>query len=88
MSPLLAALNTLLVEQNSNRFAHGFQPQKPVLWLMILVCLMSLWLTHRLVDKLAMAKKDRLCWLAINTLTGVIGLVTFILIYRPFKNSI
>ncbi|NQZ07734.1 MAG: hypothetical protein HRT35_11280 [Algicola sp.] len=87
MSPLLAGLNTLLVEQNPNRFANGFQPQKPVLWLMILVCLMSLWLTHRLVDKLAMTKKERLCWLAINTLTGVIGLLTLLLIYRPFKNT-
>ncbi len=83
ISPLLAGLNTILIERNFAQFSILLRSSfsSPVLWLMGMMTTLSLLITWRLSLKMWLPKRQQHGWLLVNALTGICGLLTFVMIY-------
>jgi hypothetical protein len=87
ISPLLAGLNTMLIERNPAQFSILLRSSlsggisSSVLWLMVAVSILSLLVTWRLNLLIGLPKAQQQGWLLVNALTGICGLLTFVMIY-------
>jgi hypothetical protein len=83
ISPLLAALNTTLIDNNPNQLAASLRPGDTgtVLWLMGTLSVLSLLVTWRIGRIIGLPQRQQQGWLFVNALTGICGLLTFVMIY-------